>query len=840
METIESHPDWTREVAALRRVARALLVDEHGSEDLLQDAWIRVHTRAEGAPRRSATFWRRVITNLARDRRRNDAHRREREQQAARPEVLPSSAEVAARLELAQCVARAAAELPEPYRSTIHLHYFEDLGAADIAARAVVPLETVRTRIRRGLQRMRERLDESTGGNRSAWSLVLAPVALRPVPLLPGATAGATVTTTGGLLVVSKLSILVAGAVAAVGLLWIAVRGFEARNPGAALPGTLSAPIVAHWTEPATGRDSIEQLDGERDARAALPGVAATAPMEPLGVDLAGTLLLIDDAGRSHTDVDGSFWLVRTDTDGTSEDEHVVVVAGHWSARVHGRELLSFRGIYADGHPAQPMTGPVAIPADGVLELVARAWPRTMLRVVDRSSGAELDGVELRWNTHNFMPMAKRHPGDADTRTVVRRGLRSPFEIELPGSFHEDTSLRLWVSAQDLAWAYCDVQPSSGGTRTVELTRGGDLEIYPLGMLPDRPWVITLVERQGNSREVVAWQLPAEDGVTRFANLGAGPYQIDAVWWDAQGIALGSGEVDVLAGETARVEIALTVPEQSAQTHLTGTLSWADGTSLGDLQIEPVSHYGASPSSQSTVMLSLPKMRADPNRPLTRLWDAGEVACGEYMAIHWGCGFRQRFHTGTDARFHIDIVLPPRVPVFARVLDARDGSVIPNAQVSWATGELDDHVMQMWTEVSDHLGQGFVRFEAPVGTIALDVRAPGWAADRRVIQLESGTEHDIKVHLKRETGLAIEFYESDALVPRPRAKPIIRDLAGNPVSPSGTYWGSKALTVLLEPGSYRLDFETQESHWRFPASTSVVVAADQLTVVKIALERMRD
>ncbi len=73
--------------------------------------------------------------------------------------------------------------LAEPGRSTILLRFFEGLPPREIAARQRVPVETVRSRVRRALAEIRKTLDRRAG-DRSAWAVALLPLA---GPALPGA-----------------------------------------------------------------------------------------------------------------------------------------------------------------------------------------------------------------------------------------------------------------------------------------------------------------------------------------------------------------------------------------------------------------------------------------------------------------------------------------------------------------------------------------------------------------------------------------------------------------------------------------------------------------------------
>lgn len=152
----------------LRSLASSLLADRDEAEDAVQHAWLRglLYPPAKSGARRSflARILRNRLHNVRRDKRRRVRH----ERAAARPEALPSTAEMAAREELARRVGEAVLALEEPYRTTIWLRFKEELPPREVAARMGVPVETVRTRLRRALERMRERLD-SEYGSRRAW-----------------------------------------------------------------------------------------------------------------------------------------------------------------------------------------------------------------------------------------------------------------------------------------------------------------------------------------------------------------------------------------------------------------------------------------------------------------------------------------------------------------------------------------------------------------------------------------------------------------------------------------------------------------------------------------------
>jgi RNA polymerase sigma factor (sigma-70 family) len=66
----------------------------------------------------------------------------------------------ALRAERSGAIRSAVARLEEPYREVVALRFFGDRSLAEIAHLTGRPLATVKTHLRRGLIRLRERLDE--------------------------------------------------------------------------------------------------------------------------------------------------------------------------------------------------------------------------------------------------------------------------------------------------------------------------------------------------------------------------------------------------------------------------------------------------------------------------------------------------------------------------------------------------------------------------------------------------------------------------------------------------------------------------------------------------------
>jgi len=144
----------------VRALAGALARDRDEADEVVARTFA---SAVEQRPRAGATLraWlasvaKRALSRLRREDARRDAH----ESVAARSERVDANpADLAARTELSDRIALAFAQLDEPAKSTLFLRFFADLSPKQIAARQQVPVETVKTRLKRRLAKLRARLD---------------------------------------------------------------------------------------------------------------------------------------------------------------------------------------------------------------------------------------------------------------------------------------------------------------------------------------------------------------------------------------------------------------------------------------------------------------------------------------------------------------------------------------------------------------------------------------------------------------------------------------------------------------------------------------------------------
>ncbi|HEX5054172.1 MAG TPA: sigma-70 family RNA polymerase sigma factor, partial [Planctomycetota bacterium] len=158
------------ETVWLRRLARSLVAGRDTADDVVQETLLRACQSPLHAVQNLRGWLGVVAASVARRFARTERRLGRRLQALPAPAPAPSAAEVVARTALQRDVMDAALRLREPYRSAVLLRFQGELGYAAIAARLDVPIETVRTRIKRALQMLREDLD-ARHGDTKAWAL---------------------------------------------------------------------------------------------------------------------------------------------------------------------------------------------------------------------------------------------------------------------------------------------------------------------------------------------------------------------------------------------------------------------------------------------------------------------------------------------------------------------------------------------------------------------------------------------------------------------------------------------------------------------------------------------
>ena len=337
LSSLVEHRSW------VRAVARRLVRDEHAAEDLAQDAWVQTMRSPPAADRDPRPWLRRVLENLASNRRRGAGRRRRHEHAWRDQRAQRSPASLVTEAEQHRRLVSHVLDLEEPFRTVLVLRFYEGLTPPQIAARTDAAVGTVHSRLSRATARLRARLDDEEQGDRKAWIAALLPLAdARGVPHTAMG-AGATVATAGALMSFTKsnslwlggllLAALVAGGFHLIASIsseddtrtgtapMLTADGATARPelvPGAALLGDAAVPPVAEKTgapdavqpaRPRTWRGRVFDKEGRTVAGAsvfALPRGARGVFEEDLQEKRFGNV---------QTDAEGRFQIPIGDID---------------------------------------------------------------------------------------------------------------------------------------------------------------------------------------------------------------------------------------------------------------------------------------------------------------------------------------------------------------------------------------------------------------------------------------------------------------------------------------------------------------------------------------------
>lgn len=153
MDLLLAHKDF---VAA---VARRIAADPSAADDIEQNTWLSAIERPPASAFALRAWFGTVARHYAFQAARASSRRKRRETAAARTETAPDALAQAMDTERRHRVVQAVLDLDETHRSMIIARYFLDLSPAAIALRDGLPVETVKTRLKRALLRLRARLE---------------------------------------------------------------------------------------------------------------------------------------------------------------------------------------------------------------------------------------------------------------------------------------------------------------------------------------------------------------------------------------------------------------------------------------------------------------------------------------------------------------------------------------------------------------------------------------------------------------------------------------------------------------------------------------------------------
>ena len=298
--------------ACLRRLARQL-VSADAAADLEQETWTAAFAHRPETDRPVRIWLMEVMRNFARMSRRRAAvvaARRDDVIETATPEAPAAADQLLERLGTSRALVDELSQLPEPYRSTVLLRYYEDRSAADIARLQGVPAGTVRWRLKQGLDLLRARLDARFGGSRRSWLAALTPIA--EIGRGGGITSGVL---QGGLTLAAKTKVATGLAVIIALLAGAALLVRQRHRPSLV---RLEATAAGHAPRPwAFARESF---DPERDSGASRPGALAVELVDvddrPVGGGSLSLSKRLGPAGVELSDIPRPVAIGVSDRDG--------------------------------------------------------------------------------------------------------------------------------------------------------------------------------------------------------------------------------------------------------------------------------------------------------------------------------------------------------------------------------------------------------------------------------------------------------------------------------------------------------------------------------------------
>ncbi|MEM7203710.1 MAG: RNA polymerase sigma factor [Planctomycetota bacterium] len=812
--------EFLRHQPFLSALARRLVADDE-ADDLAQEAWVNALSREPATVTSPRGWLAKVLRTTALERGRANRRRARREAAVAAVGEAPAAADVAASLEVQRAVANAAADLSEPYRTVVYLRFYRGHSAADIATDLRVPVETVRTRLKRAAALLRDQLDRDLG-QRRRWVALLTPLA-RAGALAPAI--GVTVTNTSKLTALAAAILLTASGL---GVWWGAAIADP--DPPTAPAGTLAAPVaVAPEGAAATPR-----------ARQSVP-LAEAEPVPPPARTVRGRLLVTDEHGVVWPRTSGQFRLaVVSGEDAVSRA--VEVRDGQWSISVPPQARLRAYSFQVQDRLAVLDEPESFAASDEPIDFHARFLGAVLLRVVDAASGAELPVVEVRSRARWRAFGADLHPGDHRAVASVARDVPSPVVLPPAGR-----PVAYWARAPGYAWGRIDVQHDRPGERTVTLDPGGDVTVTPTGTMPEEAFVrltrLDPVPAEIRARMPLGVHSPTPHAVEVRAR-GQRPVTITGFLpgrytarvqvgsFEAARTA-GEAECEVVAGGTAAVAVPV-VDEAVAKAPLRGSLFVPPELVDVPLGLSLTRLDDGEEHGQEALHLSSRRMREDPSDARRLLWEAPPVVPGRYVAYVSPVQHRLLF-TVTPHGADLAVELPAVGVAELALRDAATGRAVSASVARWSDGELPGLRRNLSLDAAIDRRAGTVSFQAVAGPVTVHVEAAGYLPVSLEWDLQPGTNQRT-VELTATLGMVFEARHRGSLVPMPFdfwSGIQVTSPPGAPPPAGGRASTKRATRYFSQPGTYHVRFPDLAGYAPLPPREVVLTAGMTEVVIEL-------
>jgi RNA polymerase sigma-70 factor (ECF subfamily) len=155
--TVASEQLWETFSGPLWQFIRRRVPDAYGAEDILQDVFLKIHTRIGTlrADDRLASWIYQITRNAIAD------YYRAQRPTAELAETLPAADELAgddAARELSPCVAALVAALPDAYREALRLTEYQGLSQKQLSEQLGISFSGAKSRVQRARAKIKEQL----------------------------------------------------------------------------------------------------------------------------------------------------------------------------------------------------------------------------------------------------------------------------------------------------------------------------------------------------------------------------------------------------------------------------------------------------------------------------------------------------------------------------------------------------------------------------------------------------------------------------------------------------------------------------------------------------------
>ncbi len=813
---VSEHTDY------LRRLAHALLRDAAAADDAVQETWLQaVRTPPREGPSQRA-WLAQVMRNVVRKGWRGEARRKQREaawSPRAEPEDPGTQLQ---RVEQAEILLAAIRRLDPAKREVIELRFFEDLPPRKIAAQLGVPVETVKTRLKRALAELRQSLEQDGGRQ---WPAALAGAfGVHP----PGAVTAATLPLTGVLATVLLLLAIGAGG-------YLATTALSDDEAPSARMADLDA-LPAHETLAVPGPALATKGANPTPSAPNQPARTAAKPTARMR-KVTGTVLIHDERGRPLHVATGTLHATQWRPSSGNGIELAVTngqIAGEMGAGMDIEfEVLEF------GDRVARITSPaerVPVPADGVLAVEAVAVPDSILHVLDANTGDPLSDVRLLRVVDSLASAVHPAGRASDARSVGP----SPVAVRPHVDDVRRHAAKFHVGSPGYAWAETDLPFGEGADHIVELQRAGSAELLVEGPALHVPAYVRFRHKQGKHYGAIAsFALRPGQAIT-CAGLPYGSYlaRVELGYYFSRPRVLGQVAFEVVEGEVATATLRYKAFAKPPAVPLAGEVhvppGWPRKGLLMSLGLRDARLIGQS--NVYPVFTPTRGLKPVPDKPNTWSFDAGKVQAGRYRISFPRYEYATFLTLGPEGMTDLRIDVPKPRMVRVLVEGDRDGSEPFLTSIAWRRPAVQK--LNSWSHQSAKRTSGTQPFEfrAPDGPILIRASGQAYRCKEQPFEVAAGTTQ-FTLRVKPTAHITVRFLAGDKAIPH--------DWDWNcdmkPVSEGAEVvsWGTcdEGLRVTVSgPGVYKLTMG-QIAGYRTVPPLEIEVGEDGTGAATVRLER---